>query len=133
VLLVALSAVVGMFVAPAAVAASTATRPSVAGSPHVAPVAAPTARPAPRETQSVAARRAARASGSLPASVSTPSADGTLLGSVPVTAVAAVLALAGCLAVLRAARVRPARGAARVRVGTPGRLRGRAPPAYATA
>jgi hypothetical protein len=123
----------GMFATPAAVAAS-AARSSVTGSPQMAPVTAPSARPVPREgRESAPVRRAVRTSGSVPASWQPVVPDGSTLGAGPITVAAAALVLAGWLAALQAVRVRPARGGARVPVGTPGSVRGRAPPAHSTA
>lgn len=132
-LLVALSAVVGMFAAPGAMAVTTTSRPSVTDSPQASPLAAPAARTGLREARDASAgRRATRSAAKLPATWLTPREVGPLVGSGPVPAAAVVLLLAGWLA-LRGVRARAARGGPGLPGGTPGCRRDRAPPAYATA
>jgi hypothetical protein len=130
-LLVALSAVVGLFAAPAALGAAATPRSPVAGSPQPAAAGVPSARPASRDGRDTAAGRRATPVAALVTIRAQLPRDSSLPGAVP--AVAAVLALAGWLAAVRAARATPARAGALVPLGTPGSRLGRAPPAYATA
>jgi hypothetical protein len=131
-LLVALSALAALVVAPGAASAVTSGR-LVAGSPSAATASPQTARPTGlREAREAPARRTARAGTGKETARHAVAHDTRVAGAGPSTTTAVLAAVAGLVLLVA---VGGSRRPDRVLVAgrTPGRCRGRAPPAYATA